>query len=131
MNEGGVFFPGVYRVGRGEKGGFDRCMYSQHKRPRTTHIMLLISRRPKRLPPEGQLRHFFEFLVQVGRRCHDEYLAGKMLVPMISKACTQPARENSFTFLLTNYSRCKTTITPIIPNKTFFSHGCSDSTIVT
>lgn len=30
-----------------------------------------------------------------------------------------------------SYSRCKTTITPINPNRTFFIHGCSESMMVT
>lgn len=39
----------------------------------------------------------------------------------------------SKTFLKSSrsYSRCKTTITPIIPNRTFFIHGCSESMMVT
>lgn len=39
----------------------------------------------------------------------------------------------SKTFLKSSrsYSRCKTTITPINPNRTFFIHGCSESMMVT
>jgi hypothetical protein len=44
---------------------------------------------------------------------------------------SSPSRSLSHPTFLSYPSRCKTTITPINPNITLLSHGCSDSKIVT
>lgn len=45
--------------------------------------------------------------------------------------CFCDAFEDRAIKALESYSRCITTITPISPSMTVFSHGCSDSKIVT
>lgn len=54
------------------------------------------------------------------------------------KGILQETSKSFFLFFLSfflrgldGYSRCKTTITPINPSRTFFIHGCSESMMVT